>query len=211
MQPWSLPSSARVAVLLLLSQGLLLGACGVTHRIEVADLSLPAPALTPLPLKMGLYFPPGLGTARTAQKVGNDTKDIYEFSIGPGTIAGFEAATAAMFDDVVPVQRLPRPAAESGAPAGTIGVSAVRPYLGDHAQVTYEIALYGADGEKRAAWSAAGVALLQEDLSACTRAAMRDAIASWMVGFPEQKDVRSWLESIGAVPPAAPPTPEEHS
>jgi hypothetical protein len=209
MQPWSSLSSARMVVSLL-AVGMALCACGVT--VTVNDLSLPAPAITPLPLMMGLYFPPGLRTARNSGEHGDHT---YEFSIGPGTIAGFEAAAAAMFEDVVPVQQLPGLAANTNAPAGTIEVSAARgTYFPSPVQerarvfVTYDIVLYGADGEKRAAWSVVGSSYFQKDWSATTRAAMRDAVASWMAGFQEQKDVRPWLETIGAAPPAAAPTPE---
>jgi len=201
--------------MLLLSQGMVLCAC--TYHIAVTDLSLPAPALTPLPLKMGLYFPSGLRTARNSQEIVGDT---YEFAIGPGTIAGFEAAAAAMFDEVVLVQRLPGPDADPGAPAGTVEVSAARVAFSSGVRVTYDIALYGADGEKRAAWSATGVvpycptsgAVNQKHFSPCTRAAMRDAIASWMVEFPTHKDVKPWLGAIGVVPASvAPPAPEGQS
>lgn len=214
MHTWSLHSSARLAVVSLLCQGVALCAC--TYHIAVSDLALPAPALTPLSLTVGLYFPPGLSTARNAQEIIGDT---YEFSIGPGTIAGFEAAAAAMFDDVVSLQQLPGPAADPGAPAGTIAVSAATVDFLRGVHVTYDIALYGADGEKRAAWSATGAAsdcptsgaINQGYFEPCTREAMRDAIASWMVKFPEGKDVQSWLSSVGVVPAAAAPAAEEHS
>src|SRR5262245_44133198 len=214
MHAWSYYSSARLAVVSLLCQGVALCAC--TYHVAVSDFSLPAPALTPLPLTVGLYFPPGLSAARNAQEIIGDT---YEFSIGPGTIVAFRAAASGMFEDVVPLQQLPGPAADPGAPAGTIAVSAATVDFLRGVHVTYDIALYGADGDKRAAWSATGAAadcptsgaINQGYFEPCTRVAMRDAIASWMVKFTEGKDVRSWLESVGVVPSAAPSAPEEHS
>lgn len=212
MQRWSLLSSARLAAPLL-ALGMALEACGVTHHIAVDDLSLPAMAVTPLPITMGLYYPPELRTARNQVTVGDDT---YEFAIGPGTVAGFDAAAAAMFDEVVPVQQLPGPGAESGALAGILEVNEARGTDAPIIEVSYYIVLHGADGAKRAGWSVVGNAASDysfrtSNLVAAARAAMRDAIAVWMVGFATQKDVKPWLEAIGVAPPAAAATPEEGS
>lgn len=72
-------------------------------------------------------------------------------------------------------------------------------------QVTYDVALYGQDGQRRASWSVGGRAPVQADLAPAVRAAMRDAAAAFIVGFREKKEVRAWLEGLGLVPSSARP------
>src|SRR5215510_5885143 len=147
--PWL--GNTCLRFLLLLTQGIVLCACGGMHKLIVNDLPLPAAAITPLPIKMGLYYPPVLRTANNTTTLGEDQ---YEFSFGPGTVAGFDAAAAAMFEEAVPVQQLPTPGAHTGALAGTLEVSAARgDAFATGIQVTYDLVLHDAYGAQRAAWS----------------------------------------------------------
>ena len=201
MQP--LLSGWREPVVLAAVLSAMLSGCGSTQMVTVGagDVALPKPVLAPLPVSVGIYHAPALRDAHNTDEL-NGT--AYDFAIGAGAVAAFDAIAAAMFRS--PVQLQQRPASGADGLDGVIELRAVRASMNPTgAQVSYDLLLYRKDGVQEASWLATGRGPVEAEPAAAVRSAIRDAAAAFAVKFAEQKEVREWLEGLGLIPSLRPP------
>ena len=201
---------ARPSAALLLA-GLLLAGCG---ERDVPPAIPGPPAVTPLPITMGVYYPPEFRRARceVTNMTGFLGSSLARTSVvGPAQVAAFDLVWPAMFEGVVPLET-PTPAAAPGELAGVITTALDQCSLVvngsgkiDSVSIIYHFTLTTAAGEMIATWSVLGVPSNNPHLTSgpYLQEAMRDAVAKFVAGFDTEPTLEAWraqLPAQGKVP-----------
>jgi hypothetical protein len=166
------------------------------------------PRLDPVPLRIGVYFPPELRDF-TYRHHTTDTAYV----LGKPSVRLLKEALTFLFVEVV---ESPLPGSGSGLPAGLAGVIEPRiisagfkfpspgsPSFPSH--VTYGFTLYSSRGEPVKSWEAAGrrrepLGNPLTPVSTVKRSfalAMQDAVLEFTSGFRDIPEVRRWLDKQG--------------
>ena len=206
--------AARLAAVPLLA---LLGGCG--PRQFEAQVVIPQPLVTRIPVVVGVYMPAAFREAVHREE--HDGVD-YEIAIGKSQSAGFERLLGAMFERVVPVA-----APEAGAAADPAIRGVLEPVLEDFSFVTpqdtgdslyavtlrYRINAYTPTGQPVDSWTFTGYGAQPEGslpgtgsgpLQKAAAIAMRDAGAKLAVEFRDQAIARGLIDAqAGTSAPAA--------
>lgn len=211
--------------------GLLLAltGCTVERTLKLdARLSRP-PVVRQLPRRVGVYYSPEfVGYSRTIGLMScgldgrrGDLGVYFIFPIGPASRELFDQIAARMFATVTPVAA-PPPYPGGRPPLDGILVPQIASFDWNllcgqatgyyEARVVYLIALYdGVDGRLVATLPVVGRGLEKPKVclrdcrdSVGTEQALRDAMAAFMVEFPEQPEVRQWLSRPAPAPGAGP-------
>jgi hypothetical protein len=206
----------------LLFVGVLLVACGERDVPPAIDHP---PAVTPLPIAIGVYYPPEFRTWRCTVKTlntsewGRDTvARLYATAhvIGPSQVAAFDLVFPAMFQVVVPLEAPPPAPAPTGLTATiTVGVDQCLVAIdydtvnvgrqgGSFASITYRFTLTTPSGEKIATWSVVGGGLpklegiFSRDVTSgpWLQAAIRDAVAKFVAGFDTEPALAAWRAQL---------------
>jgi hypothetical protein len=182
--------------------------CGTTyedHVIEPGQVYDGEPLVTPLPLAVGVYYPPEFRDYESHASRSNDRRvDRYHLRLGPASVALFDRILAAQFAEVRPVDRLPAPDDGEADLDAVIEVSFASAGL---MSVGYDLTLYAASGTVIAKFDADGATYSDrvddETVSRGLRVAMRNAAAKFLVDFPDNPDVHAWLSGLGRREPLA--------
>jgi hypothetical protein len=195
----------------LLLAGLLLVAC--EDRDVPAAIDHP-PVVDPLPVAMGVYYPPEFRTARCNVKyLTGFMKPLEEAMmrpwsrtvvIGPAQVAAFDLVWPAMFKSVVPLESPPSANAAGGL-AGAITVSlddcSLAVYSGHVRLVsfTYRFTLTSASDDIKATWLVFGAPAGEHDGSGpYLQEALRDAVAKFVAGFDTEPALAAWRAQLSA-------------
>jgi hypothetical protein len=197
--------------------------CGPT-RFE-AELNVPPPLVTKIPIVVGVYLSPEF-----VNRVYEEKRRDYSVSvaIGKAQSAGFMRLMTAMFLRAVPVD-----GTGAGAAARDPEMRGIlEPVLEDYSFITprdsnlplyavsikYRINGYRADGQLFESWTFTGYGSVESTtmglkgtnaLKGATQLAMRDAAAKLAAEFREQAIVRGLLPANAPLVPAAPPSGRE--
>lgn len=196
--------SALLMVALLLS----LGGCGMSVSVEG---TLPEPVVTPLPLKMGIYFPEEFKTFVHEEKVREGGK--YRIELGNQNYSFFARLFKAMFRET---KEVPAPPLSGAMREGLDGVIVptiekygfLSPQISGlkfySASIQYRLSIYDPDGVPIASWNVVGYGKsLAEGLRAktalgdATMLAIRDGGARIALETGRQPAVKEWLEKRG--------------
>jgi len=204
-------SGAWLSAALLLA-GLLLVAC---EDRDVPPAIDHPPAVTPLPIAMGVYYPPEFRTARCSVKyLTGFLKPLEEAMmqpwsrtviIGPAQVAAFDLMWPAMFKSVVPLESPPSANAASGL-AGAITVALDDCSLANssgqisHVSITYRFTLTSASGDIKATWSVIGFTTGVEHGGSgpYLQEALRNAVAKFVAGFDTEPALAAWRAQLSA-------------
>jgi hypothetical protein len=185
-----------------------LAACTFHIEVEAEQVAIPEPLTEPLPIVVGVHYPPDL---HTAERTVEDTAqgDSYVVAMGPASVAMFDRILPAMFARVVSVEGMPPAAAGDPAMAGVIV-----PQLGSvsisgaEVSLDYKIGLYAPAGDGEITWYVRGAHRVEQlgpgaiwerrgGAQAGLAVAMRDAAAQIVTGFCADEKVQRWLATIG--------------
>lgn len=208
---------SRCTIIFSLTSLLFLAACGTsTVKFDIDTALDRTPAIRPLPVSIGVYYPPEF---RTYKRVDEVLWVSFEYPVGEESVALFEQVLAGMFQEVVALKAWPLENTENVAYSRVLipevehfslqtppDVSKLGPFA---AMITYRISLYVPTGRKVASWSVAGASQyslsrrLDLDIRKKEQLAVRDsirkAVANLVVHFGEQPAVKSWLSEQGIV------------
>ena len=200
----------------------LLAGCSYTAEID-ARLDKP-PAVEPLPMTMGIYYPAELRDYHLTHYF-QMSGEPSEYELGPPTMALFDQVFASMFAGAVPMTEDPsrRNAASAEVGAIALRIERFRPYeliwragstfVHIPVEITYRATLYSSEGNKIASWTVDGTGSTwsadtswpSEGIGVSTAVAMREAAAKFVAGFRQQPGVAKWLAGLGlahAPPPS---------
>jgi hypothetical protein len=219
---WAIRSARAVGLAAVVAMAV----AGCSHNLEVdATLDKP-PAVEPLPVAMGVYYPPELRIYhRSIAFLGIHT---FDTDLGPPSIALFDQIFSSMFARIVPVAEHPSSLDDDVSVAAIIvmRIERFQPYsfsFGAHstiirtpAEITYRATLYLPHGQQFATWTVEGSGVFEEEfdedvfliepvVQELTAVAMREATAKFVAGFRQQPEVARWLAGLNlAAAPSAP-------
>jgi len=192
---------------------LVLAGCAGTSSVQV-DARFPEPVVAPLPLRMGVHLPEALRGYTHEEEIPRHSS--WRFELGAANVNLFQPVFGAMFEEVVPVDRIPPQRGDAGRLDGI-----VRPTLETfqfdiprtednefvEVWVEYKLELYTPEGGLIAEWPVSGYGRSREgnfsqdrSLSEATVEAMREVGAELSIGFASLPEVSDWLEDLGYEP-----------
>jgi hypothetical protein len=188
---------------------LLVTACS---RVVTVPTDFPEPLVAALPLRVGVFYPPGFRDYVHKDEASGDP--TWEVRIGAANVAAFDRVFARLFRAVTRVEAIPAAGSGSGfdawvEPRVEAFEMALPAQSGTNQYsvwIRYSLRVYGPDGTLVATWPVSaygqsGSAMLRGSQSLETAAvlAMRDAAAMISVGFAKQSAIR---KALLAEPPA---------
>lgn len=209
----------RCTIFLGMSLPFLLAGCGpatIEYKIDAAlDQT---PAIEPLPIAIGVYYPPEFRTYTHVQSFVSLRISI-KYPLGAQNVALFDQALAGMFREVVPLKTWPLeatkevgfsrviiPEVEHVSVQTRADASEMGPFP---AKVTYRISLHMPTGRKVASWPVSGTSEFmlsgapdfdaQKKKQLALRDSMRNAVANFVIHFDKQPAVKNWLSEQGIV------------
>ncbi len=188
--------------------GLALGGCGTTYNdyeVDPGTVYDGDPLVELLPLTVGVYYGPAFRNYEsTIKRSGSSRVDRYHLRLGPSSIALFDRILEAQFTDVRQVDATPP--LKAGEPELDAVIEVAFRSVG-LMSVGYDVTLYSPAGTvvaKLDVRSSVYYEYANEEIVArALRAAMRNAVARFLVDFPNHPDVHAWLTSLGLVDPLA--------
>jgi len=208
----------RHTVLALLLLNLLLAAC-TTKVVQMQALGeFPRPLVEPLPVRVGVHFPPEFGTFTYKEKRPGPGGEDWTISIGPTQLQVFRELFGSMFSGVEELE------SAQGAHGNLAAVIVPRVAEFQFALpsdtkakvfeiwVKYDLGIQDANGGEIGHWQftaygktpTAFLTSDEEAIRAATIVALRDAGASLVSGLERDPRLREWL----GLDPAASFTPE---
>lgn len=201
-------------ILLLLGM-LLIGVsgCGPNVVNMQALNEFPQPLVEPLPVSVGVYFPPEFSKFTHHEERPDGAGGVWTISIGPTQLQVFRAIFAAMFTDVRELESADAPA-EGLAAIIVPSVAEFQFALPADTRATvfeiwikYDLAIRDAEGAEIGHWQftaygktpTAFLKSSEDAIKAASIVALRDAGASMVSGLERDQRIREWL---GVTPPA---------
>lgn len=220
--PWKAPRSCRRrpaghAVLLPALLLVLLTGCGTT-TVQVTGGDFPEPIVPSLPLALGVHYTEAFRGYRLEESI--PQRGDWSIDIGSAQVRMLQAVLPAMFDRLVEVDDLEPDALPQGLSA--VLVPAVQemqfaiPFQTRNnffeVWIRYEMSLIDPRGHVIARWPVTAYgktrSLMLESAEAAMRDAainaLRDAGAFLAIGFPNQQELKPWLEREMAAREPAP-------
>lgn len=198
-------SGSALALTCLLS--LALAGCGTT-AVQVQGGSFPAPLVPPMPLHIGVHYSEEFRAFRLEESV--PQRGDWSIDIGAAQVRMLQAVLPGMFEHVVELESIESDQIPNGVHG--ILVPAVKemqfaiPFQTRsnffEVWIRYEMTLLEPTGEEIARWPVTAYgktrsAMLESSEAAVREAAinaLRDAGAFLAIGFPEQQELRPWLD-----------------
>jgi hypothetical protein len=201
-----------VRLLVWLALALLLGAC-TTKVVNMQALEeFPRPLVEPLPVRVGVHFPPEFGAYTYKEKRPGPGGQDWTISIGPTQLQVFRELFGSLFREV---EELPSPSGGAGLSAVLVpSVVEFQFALPNDTKakvfeiwVKYDLSVHEPGGAEIGHWQftaygktpTAFLTSDEEAIRAATIVALRDAGASLVSGLERDPRIREWL---GLPPPA---------
>ena len=216
-------ASGRLATFVLAGVMIVISLAGCNYTPPIDAKLETSPAVEPLPITLGVYYPPELRDFHRSHNMGGSTGITIEYFLGPPSISLFDQVLAGMFTRTVPVTV--DPARLSGNPdvaaVIVLRIDRFQPYYSAgnvspiefiHEAIVYRATLFSPEGHPFADWTVRGLA--SDNFSASPSGtpagdvvamAMREAAAKFVAGFRQQPEVAKWLADLGLAP--APSSP----
>lgn len=189
---------------------ILLGLSGCASNIVVKG-SLPAPLISPVPVKVGVYYSPDFKKYKHHEVIAR--QQTYNIDFGEQDYVFFRVLMSAMFQSVVPVGEPPLPPDKARGLDGVIvpqivkygfltpGISGLNFYS---ASITYRITLYTPGGKKIHDWTLVGYGKSEggmfggddRALESATLEAIRDGGARIAIDLPRDPAFVAWVQQV---------------
>jgi len=181
-----------------------------------------SPAVEPLPMALGVYYPPELRDFHFSHNFG-DGGIIIDYILGPPSITLFDQVLSAMFARTVSSAEDPARSSGNADVAATIALrierfqpsyraGGVSPLEFIDIEIVYRATLFSSPGHRVADWTIGGFGSgrplafsWSDDTGAVAAIAMRNAAASFIAGFRQQPEVAKWLAGLGLAPASPAP------
>jgi hypothetical protein len=209
MREPTVPGLIRIPLLHFLAPalGLLLGLPGCTTSVPVETV-IPTPLIAPLPMRVAVYYDPGLNNFEHTEKIEGATD--YQVKLGNASQLMFSKLFASMFQQVEVVNSLEE-AYTNDQPYDAI----IHPAILElqvappsklesdffEAWIKYRIDAFDKERQPIVNWIVTGYGKAEPGLldssgalRTATVTAMRDAAANIVIKFKRQPRVRAWME-----------------
>jgi len=185
---------------------LLLAACGNSLEMQVQS-SVPEPALSPLPISLGVYYTDSL--RQHAFEEDSEDRGEWRIETGQAQMAMFQQVLPAMCKELHTVSEIPVSQEKAVDAVLAPKLENMQLALPEETQfdfyeawVRYKVRLLDSDGSLIAEWPVTGYGKVtaegmfssrEKNLNAAINAALRDAGGQLALGFGEKQVVQEWL------------------
>jgi len=184
----------------------LAAACGPSVEMKVQS-QVPEPALSPLPIALGVYYPDSL--RQHAFEEDSEDRGEWRIQTGQAQLAMFRRILPSLSQELRTVSNLPPKKGSELDAVLSPKLANMQLALPEETQfdfyeawVRYKVRLFDPGGDLIGAWRVTGYGKVakggifdsqEESLNAAINAALRDAGGQLALGFEDEKVVRQWL------------------